>query len=107
MHFNDTDHYEFSASGNDEEENVFRQEIKIEEISTNIETLILQKIHPLIIGTFGTIGNLLIITYFIKINLKKLKKMSAYHFIIIQLAVTDFLTCFWESLLSYYWSKQS
>ena len=44
------------------------QEMKIEELSMKIEALILQKIHPVIVGTFGTIGNLLIIIYFVKIN---------------------------------------
>ena len=40
------------------------------------------------IYSLGAIGNLLIIIYFIKINQKKLLKMSAYHFLIINLAIS-------------------
>ena len=41
----------------------------------------------------GVIGNLLVIIYFMKINMKKLKKMSSYHFLIILLAFTDLFIC--------------
>ena len=109
MHQNESfQDFGFSASGDVEDENIFPQEMKIEELSMKIEALILQKIHPVIVGTFGTIGNLLIIIYFVKINLKKkLKNMSSYHFIINMLAVADLLACLGESVLSSYWSKQS
>jgi len=37
------------------------------------------------------VGNLLITVYFVKINAKKLKKMTLYHFLIVILAFTDLL----------------
>ena len=46
-----------------------------------------------IIVPLGTIGNLLIIGYFMKINFAtSLKKMSVYHYLIIQLAIVDLVT---------------
>jgi len=42
----------------------------------------------LVVGVFG---NLLITVYFVKINAKKLKKMTSYHFLIVILAFTDLL----------------
>ena len=41
----------------------------------------------------GFFGNILIIIYFVKINKNKLMKMSAYHFLILQLATVDALIC--------------
>ena len=43
--------------------------------------------------SIGCIGNTLIITYFINVNRKKLKKMSAYHFLLILLAIVDLIVC--------------
>ena len=42
--------------------------------------------------TIGSIGNLLIITYFLKINFGKWKKMSIYNFLIIHLAIIYIVT---------------
>ena len=47
----------------------------------------------LIIYIIGCIGNTLIIIYFIKINRRKMKKMSAYHFLLILLAIVDLNVC--------------
>ena len=44
-------------------------------------------IFPLI--GIGSFWNLLIIIYFVKINIKNLKKMSLYHFLIVNLAIVD------------------
>ena len=45
----------------------------------------------LLITLIGLFGNLFIIIYFIKINYGKLQRMSSYHFLLIQLAILDFL----------------
>ena len=42
-------------------------------------------------SVFGAIGNVLIMVYFLKLNSGKLKDMSSYHFLIIELAVIDFV----------------
>ena len=57
--------------------------------------LILQTLNgtSLSIYAIGCIGNSLIITYFIKINRKKLNKMSAYYFLIVLLAFLDLIVC--------------
>ena len=55
-------------------------------------------IFPIIFG-IGALWNLLIIIYFIKINIKKLTKMSAYHFLILNLALADFLVCVTASII--------
>lgn len=47
----------------------------------------------LIIFTFGCIGNILIIFYFTKIDRKKKKSMTAYHFLITVLAILDWNVC--------------
>ena len=63
-------------------------------VEINNSTLKLQygffvKIYPVMFG-IGSFWNFLIIFYFVKINLKKtLKKMSSYHFLIINLAFAD------------------
>ncbi|XP_066928865.1 melanin-concentrating hormone receptor 1-like [Clytia hemisphaerica] len=51
-------------------------------------TYSLTYIDPVIFG-LGSICNILVIIYFVKINFKKLNKMSVYHFLIINLAVAD------------------
>lgn len=56
---------------------------------------IIEKILPLMFA-LGLCCNILIIVYFIKINVRKtkrLKKMSVYHYLIINLAFSDLLTC--------------
>jgi len=52
----------------------------------------------------GTIGNVLIIVYFTKINTKKLKKTSSRHFLVILLAFTDLIVCI-GAPLSYYYTR--
>lgn len=47
----------------------------------------------LVIFTIGCIGNMLIIIYFKKVDRKKLKSMSAYHFLITILAILDLNVC--------------
>ena len=54
------------------------------------KTIYLNFCFPIIFA-IGGVWNLLIIVYFIKINIKNLKMMSSYHFLIINLAVTDFI----------------
>ena len=43
--------------------------------------------------SFGVLGNLLIIAYFLKLNWNNLKIMSSYHFLLINLALSDALAC--------------
>ena len=52
---------------------------------------VLSKFILWIILPFGTTGNLLIISCFLKINFSNLRKMSVYHFLIIQLAMVDLI----------------
>ena len=47
----------------------------------------------LIIFTIGSFGNLLIIIYFTKVDKKKFKSMSAYHFLLTLLAILDCSVC--------------
>ena len=42
---------------------------------------------------FGVLGNLLIIVYFLNLNWNKLRRMSSYHFLLINLAICDALAC--------------
>ena len=42
---------------------------------------------------FGVLGNLLIIVYFLNLNWNKLRRMSSYHFLLINLALSDALAC--------------
>ena len=73
---------------------------EIEAIKLMFETqkYLLEYIQPVLMGLFGGAGNLLIILYFLKTNIKSFKKMSSYHFLIINLAVADFLTCIGTSV---------
>ena len=48
-------------------------------------------IFPIVLGVWS-LWNLLIIIYFVKINLKNLTRMSSYHFLIINLAAADLCT---------------
>ena len=42
---------------------------------------------------FGALGNLLIIIYFLQLYRKTVSRMSAYHFIIANIAISDLLVC--------------
>ena len=53
---------------------------------------ICRKISIAFLG-IGFFGNMLIIIYFVKVNKNKLLKMSAYHFLIVQLAIVDAFIC--------------
>ena len=50
----------------------------------------------------GVSGNFLVISYFISKHWKKLRKMSAYHFLLIMLAVVDGAYCIGISIFHYY-----
>ena len=47
----------------------------------------------LLIFIIGCIGNTLIIVYFVKVNWQKLRKMCAYHFLLVLLAIVDWNVC--------------
>jgi len=51
----------------------------------------------------GSIGNGLIISYFLKINAKGFRKMIPYHFLLTYLAVVDFLVSIGNTLLYFTW----
>ena len=68
------------------------REIEVNLIYPIIREVYYRKIIPIFNG-IGAIGNLLIIVYFMKINWNKLKKMSSYHYLLINLAVADFIVC--------------
>ena len=53
-----------------------------------IELFFRTYIYPVFFG-IGSSWNILIIAYFVKINSKNLRKMSSYHFLIINLAIVD------------------
>ena len=44
-----------------------------------------------VFSVFGAIGNILIMIYFVRLNYGKLKDMSSYHFLIVELALVDFV----------------
>ena len=44
-----------------------------------------------VFSMMGAIGNCLIMTYFLRVNRGKLRKMSSYHFLIVELASVDFV----------------
>ena len=60
------------------------------------------------LAAIGGFWNLLIIVYFVKINLKKgLKRMSSYHFLIINLALIDLSICSGIAIFSHFLVKES
>ena len=75
-------------------------------VPVTVEFLAIHKIYKiyfevviamqLILKVIGVIGNLLIICYFAIQNKKNLRKMSTYHFLLLLLAVVDFLVCVME-----------
>ena len=73
-----------------------------------IETInfLFTNIFPAYLG-IGAFLNFLIAIYFIKINFKKLTKTTPYHFMIINLAMTDFSTCAGLSILIHYWVQST
>ncbi|XP_066922189.1 melanin-concentrating hormone receptor 2-like [Clytia hemisphaerica] len=62
---------------------------------------------PSLMMIIGVPSNLLIITYFIRIHCRRLRKMSSYHLLLINLAVADLLTCLGVAVMFYEWSKPS
>ena len=66
----------------------FPEELEIYQISHKIVNFSLSNLYPVIFG-IGSLWNFLIIIYFLKTNSKNLKKMSSYHFLIINLAIVD------------------
>ena len=89
LEFNDTDATE--AFGKNETK--ISLEFEHLELVQNLSLTIIEKILPVMFA-FGLCGNILIILYFVKINMKNtLKKMSVYHYIIIRIALSDLLTC--------------
>ena len=54
------------------------------------------------IAFVGLVGNLIIIYFFVQINRRKLKKMTPYHFLLIQLAIIDFIVCIGVVASSFY-----
>ena len=87
---NFTDEYDESGDfeSGDYEIPFFHEEIELYQHALDTRDYLYSKIFPAIFG-IGSIWNILIIVYFVKINVKNLKKMSAYHFLIISLAVID------------------
>ncbi|XP_066916394.1 neuromedin-U receptor 2-like [Clytia hemisphaerica] len=57
--------------------------------------------------SFGVLGNLLIIVYFIQLNWNNLKTMSSYHFLLINLALSDALSCGGTAYSLYHFMKPS
>eukprot|EP00111_Clytia_hemisphaerica_P021432 TCONS_00063075-protein len=55
--------------------------------------------------SFGVLGNLIIIIYFLNLNWNKIKKMSSYHFLLINLALSDTLACGGTAFLLHYFMK--
>ena len=86
----------------------FVQELKLEKLSSNTVKFFMTKIFPVIFGT-GSFWNLLIIVYFVKTNVKKgLKKLSSYHFLILNLTTVDLFisvgsTVFWPAIYQLSW----
>ena len=71
----------------------FHDEILIPYFFERFNSMDIEEFHNytiLIIFGVGSSLNILIIAYFVKINLANLRKMSSYHFLIINLAVVDF-----------------
>ena len=60
-------------------------------LTVDIEKYVRAYIFPVVFG-IGSLWNSLIIIYFVKIDFKNLKKMSSYHFLIINLAIVDLCT---------------
>ena len=84
-------------NGSYENGSFLTREIEVYSVYTFIRQLYFRKIISILNGA-GAIGNILIIVYFMKINLKKMKKMSSYHYLLINLAVADFIVCAGEVL---------
>ena len=52
-----------------------------------------------VMSAVGIIGNILVIIFFLKYKRRtRLKQLSSYHFLIVQLAVTDLLVCITKQL---------
>ena len=46
-----------------------------------------------ILLVLGAIGNILVMAYFLRVNVRDFKKMGSYHFVIINIAMADLLAC--------------
>ena len=79
----------------------YQEEIKINHYIQDLKTVILEYIFPAILS-LSAASNFLIIVYFLKVNTKKLRKTSPYHFLLIQLAVADFLVCVGMAVMEYF-----
>ena len=66
----------------------FPEESKFVNFAKEVRSFIFSYGYPVIFG-IGSFWNLLIIVYLIKINYKNLKRMSSYHFLIVNLNVAD------------------
>ena len=82
----------------------FPEGAKLYKLTLKAEVFFNLNIFPVIFG-IGSFWNLLIIIYFVKINLKSLKKTSSYHFLIIKLAVVDLCTSVGVSITFHFNAK--
>ena len=71
---------------------IFKRQSEVSKFASEVYQLSYDHILPTAFG-IGGVWNLLIIIYFVKVNFRRLKKMSSYHFLVIHLALTDLLTC--------------
>ena len=76
----------------------FPGEKEILRLALQIEWQLNTYVFPVIFGV-ASLWNILIIFYFVKINLRNLRKMSSYHFLIINLAVADLCVTLGVSIL--------
>ena len=84
----------------------FPVELKVTKLASAMRLFVYSNILPFVLSA-GSFWNLLIIIYFVKINIKNLKKMSSYHFLIINLAVADLCTCFGTPITLHFYLKPS
>uniref|UniRef100_A0A7M5XMP8 G-protein coupled receptors family 1 profile domain-containing protein n=1 Tax=Clytia hemisphaerica TaxID=252671 RepID=A0A7M5XMP8_9CNID len=82
----------------------FQSEIQIGIYIQKAETFLFEYVFPVILS-LSSLWNLLIIIYFTKINIKRIRKMSPYHFLLVQLAVADFLVCSGMTFMDHYKRK--
>ena len=72
---------------------------------SHILAYVIRILLPVLLG-IGSFWNILVIVYFIRINGKKLKKMSSYHFLVINLAIADLITTV-ASAIYYHYAVQT
>ena len=66
----------------------FPEELEVYQNAVKVAKFFFSNIYPAIF-VMGCLSNLLIIIYFVKFNSRNLKKISLYHFLIINLAIAD------------------